>query len=64
MATMAIAASPREKTARLAVSAAGVMVRVLWLMWAVAKVITFRKLRTNTSAVVAISLAPAEISLA
>jgi len=64
VATMAIAASLRAKIAQLAVSAAGVAVRVRWLMWAVAKVITFRKLRTNTSAVVAISLAPAEISLA
>jgi len=64
MATTAIAASPREKTAQLAVSAAGVMVRVRWLTWAVAKVSTSRRLRTNTSAVVAISLAPGEILLA
>merc|ERR1712066_965636 len=50
-ATMAIASSLRVKIAQLAVSAAGVAVRVRWLMWAVAKGITFRKLRTNTSAV-------------
>jgi len=64
MATMPIAASLRAKTARLAVSAAGVMVRVRWLTWAVATEITSRRQRTNTSAVVAISLAPVEISLA
>jgi len=64
VATMAIAASLRAKIAQLAVSAAGVMVRVRWLTWAVAKVSTSRRLRTNTSAVVAISLAPGEILLA
>jgi len=64
VATMAVAASLRAKTAQLAVSAAGVTVRVRWLTWAVATEITSRRQRTNTSAVVAISLAPVEISLA
>ena len=64
VATMAIAASLRAKIAQLAVSAAGVTVRVRWLTWAVARESTSRRLRTSTSAVVAISLAPVEISLA
>ena len=64
VATMAIASSLRAKTAQLAVSAAGVTVRVRWLTWAVARESTSRRLRTSTSAVVAISLAPAEILLA
>jgi len=44
--------------------AAEVTVRVRWLMWAVAREITSRRLRTSMSAVVAISLDPVEILLA
>jgi len=60
---VAIAALPKAKTAQLAASAAEETVRVRWLTWAVAREITSRRLRTSTSAVVAISLAPAEILL-
>jgi len=64
VAIMPIAASLRAKTAQLAVSAAGVTVRVRWLTWAVAREITSRRLRTSMLAVVVISLAPVEILLA
>ena len=66
VATMAIASSLRAKTAQLAVSAAGVTVRVRWLTWAVAREITSRRLHTSTSAVAAVSMLfdPVEISLA
>jgi len=64
LATMAPAALLRVKIAQLAALAVGVAVRVRWLTWAVAREITSRRLRTSTSAVVAISLAPAEILLA
>jgi len=64
MATTAIASLLRAKIAQLAVLAAGVTVRVRWLMWAVAREITYRRLHTSTSAVAVISLDPVEISLA
>ena len=62
VAILAIAALLRAKTAQLAVSAAGVAVRVRWLTWALAR--TSRRLHTSTSAAAAISPDPVEISLA
>ena len=64
VAILAIAALLRAKTAQLAVSAAGVAVRVRWLTWALAREITSRRLHTSTSAAAAISPDPVEISLA
>jgi len=64
LAVMALAVLLRAKIAQLAASAVEEMVKVRWLTWAVAREITSRRLRTSTSAVVAISLAPAEILLA
>jgi len=64
VATMALAALLRAKTAQLAVSAVRVAVRVRWLTWAMAREITSRRLHINTSGVVAISLDPVEILLA
>jgi len=64
LATTALAALPRAKTAQLAVSAVGVAAKVRWLTWAMAREITSRRRHTSTSAVAAISLDPVEISLA
>jgi len=64
VAIMAIAASLRAKTAQLAVSDAGVAVRVRWRTWAVGRGIGHRRLRTSTSVVVAISHDPVETLLA
>jgi len=61
---VAIAVWLRAKIAQLAVWAAGVAVRVRWLTWVVARVVTRRRLRINTSVVAATSLDPVEISLA
>ena len=63
---MAPAALLRAKTAQLAVSAVEVAVGVRWLMWAMVREITSRRLHTSTSAVAAISMLfdRAEISLA
>jgi len=62
VAMVAIASLLRAKTAQLAVSAAEVADRARWLTWAVARETTFRRLRTSTLAVVAISLVHAETS--
>jgi len=65
VAILPIAALLRAKIAQLAVSAAGVAaVRARWLMWALARESTSKRLHTSTSAVAAISLDPVEISLA
>jgi len=64
VATMAIAASLRAKTAQLAVSAAGVAVRVHWLTWAMARALTSRRRLTSMSVVEVISPDLVGISLA
>jgi len=64
VATMALAALLRAKTAQLAVSAVEGAVRARWLTWAVAREITSRRLHTSTSGAAAIFLGPAETSLA
>jgi len=66
VATVAIAALLRAKTAQLAVLAVAVAVRVRWLTWAMARETTFRRPPTSTSAAAAISMLfdPVEISLA